>query len=632
MNHPYPLHVDRPAQTHRSAFMRRAIYGLVVLTIGFVIGLDWHKPALATPSVTTIVVDTSDDLIPTSLTHTCTYTEGAFFFPAADGKCTLRRALREASARPDTDRPINIVFNLPSGEAVDGVWTVEIASTTLELKRKNLSIAGGQVILDGDTQPGGRPRAQGPKIMIDTNDNSFEISVENNEIRNLGFQGGGVIFLNAGNNLIEDNWMGLSNDGQQIEFRTPGQPNRMAGGGIFIRSSDNIIRNNVISGAFAKAVDINSGNQNNLIENNFIGTRSDGTVPTPFQCTGGVFDAASWYGGWGIAISGSNNQVIGNRIAGLDNVRSANDTPPRAIEIFGANHMIRDNIIGVDSADNKVGVCGQGIKVSDSGTDILDNTIVGSKQDSEDAVKAAILTTGNSTGITVRGNLVEDGPDKIYDFGGTQVPQALRLFRPARITAIDGVSITGANGEDSACPNCRVDLYLDDADNIDEALNYLGQATANAQGNFTFTLSSPLQPGFGLRTLSTTQALNVIPGQASTTTTKNSVLYLPVSTVTVTLPATATVGVSVPVTLTLGPVNATQPLTYTIAGTDLVSKTGSFSENGVATTTIIWNSTGDKTVNVTVQNEFSSAVASREIGIVPGSTEQRIYLPAVTRP
>jgi hypothetical protein len=612
---------------------RRVAGLLTMLAVVLVFGVDWQRPALAEPGAVTITVDTSDDLIPTSLTHTCTYTEGAFFFPAADGKCTLRRALREAGARPDADRPITIAFNLPAGEAVDGVWTVELRSTALELKRKNLSVTGGQVILDGDTQPGGRPRAEGPKIMIDTNDFSFEIRTENNEIRNLGFQGGGVIFLYEDNNLIEDIWMGLSNDGQQIVFRDSSEPNsRMAGGGIFIRSSDNIVRDNVITGAFAKAVDINSGNQNNLIENNRIGTRADGTVPTPFACTGGLADPGSWYGGWGIAISGSNNKVIGNRIAGLDNIRSGNDTPPRAIEVFGNNHEIRDNIIGVDSAGNKVGVCGQGIKVSDTGTDVLGNTIVGSKQDSEDAVKAAILTTGNSTGITVRGNLVEDGPEKIYDFGGTSVPQALRLFNAARITGIDGVNISGGNGANSPCPNCRVDLYRDDADEIDEALEYLGEATADAQGNFTFTLSSPLQPGFGLRTLSTTRSLNVIPGQQSTTTTKNSVLYLPVSVVTVTLPTTGTVGASVPVTLTVAPIAAAASLTYTIESTGLSNKIGTFSQGGSAVTTLIWGDTGVKTVNVTVQNEFSSAAATKQITLVPGVVDYQIYLPGVRKP
>lgn len=623
----------------------RGLKFLVSLVLVF--ALLWSAPALtaedaalqAPTNGTTIVVDTADDLLPTSNTHTCTYTEGAFFFPASDGKCTLRRALREASARPDAERPITIAFNLDPTAAVDGVWAVEINGALLQLFRKNMSIQGGQVIIDGDTQPGGRPGADGPKIMVNTNDYSFEVRVPNNQIRNLGFQGGGTIILYEGGNLIENVWMGLSNDGQQILFRTPGQPNRMAGGGVFIRSNDNIIRNNVISGAFARAVDIQSGRQNNLIENNFIGTRSDGTAPASFVCSGGVFDPGGWYGGWGISLAGSNNRVIGNRIAGLDNVRSANDTPPLAIESFGNNHEIRNNTIGIDSSGAKVGVCGQAIKASDTGTDVLDNVIFGSKLGFEEATPAAILTTGASTGITVRGNLVEQGPGRIYDFGGTQVAQALRLFNAARITNIDGVNVSGMSGENSPCPNCLIDLYLDNSDAIDEALVYLGQTTADANGNFGFTLSSPLAPGFGIRTMSTTQALNVISGMQSGTTTRNSTLYLPLDVLTVTLPATTTVDTAIAVNIAAGPVGGT-PATYTIAATGLAPLTGTLAQDYTATAMLTWNTVGAKTITVTVSNGLSGVTVAHDITVEavqieepeePGDGSLRLYLPAVLR-
>jgi hypothetical protein len=593
------------------------------------LGLAWSGSTQATPSQgITITVDTRADLIPTSNTHTCTYTEGAFFFPANDGACTLRRALREASARPDSDRPITIAFNLDPSEAEDGVWTVEIESALLQLFRKNISITGGQVIIDGSTQPGGRDQADGPKIMVETNDWSLEVRVPNNEIRNLGFKGGGTIILYEGGNLIENVWMGLTNDGQRIQFRT-GQSSRMAGGGIFIRSSNNVIRNNVISGAFAKAVDVNSGTSNNLIENNFIGTRADGTVPTPFQCTGGVFDPGEWYGGWGISLAGTGQQVMGNTIAGLDNVRSTNDTPPRAIEIFGSSHEIRDNVIGVDSAGNKVGVCGQGIKVSDTGTNVIDNRIVGSKQDSEDAEAAAILTTGASTGITVRGNIVEDGPGEIYNFGGTQVAQALRLFRPARITQIDGVTISGESGENSPCPNCIIDLYLDNDDDVAEALTYLGSVTADGDGEFTFTLDEPLADGFGIRTTSTTQSLNVIPGMQSQTTTRNSALYLGLDSVTLDLPETGSAGANVPITVIISSPNATRPMQYTIEATDRQPASGTFPEGPNAVGNLLWNQPGVKTVTVTVTNGLSTVTDTKEITIE--SDGFNIYLPSVIK-
>jgi len=49
-----------------------------------------------------ITVDWALDNQPNSNLHTCDYNQGAATFIAApDGKCTLRRALREAGARSD---------------------------------------------------------------------------------------------------------------------------------------------------------------------------------------------------------------------------------------------------------------------------------------------------------------------------------------------------------------------------------------------------------------------------------------------------------------------------------------------------------------------------------------------------
>lgn len=545
------------------------------------------------------------------------------------------RLARSIGPRPDGDRPITIEFDLDPAAAVDGVWTLEINSELLQLFRRDMSIDGGEVIIDGNTQTGGRNPADGPKIMVNTNDYSFQIQVPNNEVRNLGFYGGGRIELYEGNNIIENIWMGLSNDGQEIVFRTPSQPNRMAGGGITLYSDDNIIQNNVIAGTFANAINIDGTRTNNRIQNNAIGTRADGTVPTPYECTGGVYDANSWYGGWGIGLSGNNNQVIGNRIVALDNVRSTNDTVPLAIAIFGNNHEVRDNIIGVDSAGNKVGTCGLGIQATGTGSDILDNTIVNSRVSFEDDVETAIFASGAISGITVRGNLVENGPGEIYDFGGTQVPQALRIFRPARITGIDGVNITGASGEDSPCPNCIIDFYLDNNDDIAEAFEYLGTTTADNEGNFTFQLDDPLPSDNGIRTTSTTQALNVIDGMGSGTTTRNSRLYLPVDTITITLPLTASVGITVPVVINVGPQGATTPFDYTIEATDRSPATVTDSDSYAVSGNITWDEPGEKTLTVTVTNELSSFTASQNITIEPGpepeAPDWRLLIPYIQR-
>jgi hypothetical protein len=494
------------------------------------------SPAPAQEPVTTIVVDTSADLNPGSNTQTCTYSSGAIFVPAPDG-CTLRRAIREAAARPPADRPIAIVFNLANDDPnanleVNGTWTLPITAALPPLRTASILNINGQVTIDGATQPGGR--SNGPKIIINTNDFSLEVESENNVFRNLAFKGGGVIFLKEDGNTVENIWMGLSDDGQEIHFRTPGNPSRMAGGGVFISSDDNVVRNNVISGAFAKAVDVGF-NSNNVIRDNLIGTRADGTVPNvppAAQCLRSLTrDPQNWYGGWGIAINGSNNEVTGNRIAGLHILQTANATPPLAIEIFGTGHTISDNIIGVDSAGTKVGVCGQGIKVSGSNTQIVDNTITRSRTGFEDAEETAILASDTSPTfgqITVRRNLVEAGPGEIYAFGAG-IPAVLRQFRPAEITSINGLEVRGGNGPGSPCPGCLIDFYLDNNDDVDEALSYLGSTVAAANGTFTFTLPAALAPGTGIRTSSTTQSAGVIGNYLAGTTTEFSPLYEPIN-------------------------------------------------------------------------------------------------------
>lgn len=597
------------------------------------------SPAMGAPTATVITVETSADLDSGSITKTCTYTAG-IYVAAVDG-CTLRRALLEAAARPQADRPIAIEFNLAAddpnaNQAVSGTWTLPVSAALPPLRTDTILNRNGQVTIDGATQPGGRSDA--PKIIISTNDHSLEVESENNVIRNLAFKGGGVIFLKQDGNTVENIWMGLSDDGAAVVFRTPGQPQRMAGGGVNIASDNNIVRNSVISGAFARAVNIDNGD-NNLIENNLIGTRADGSVPAvpePAQCLRSLsLDPQNWYGGWGIALSGSNNRIIGNRIAGLHIIQTQNSTPPIAIEIFGSNHEIRENIIGVDSDGSQVGVCGQGIKVSGSGTQIMDNLIVRSRTGFEEGEPTAILASDSSPQfgqITVRGNLVEAGPGKIYQFGAG-IPTLLRTFAPAQITGIDGLQVTGANGEGSACPGCLIDLYLDNDDAIDEALVHLGSAVAGGDGNFALVLSQPLAPGEGIRTSSTTQSAGVIGGYLGGTTTRTSRLYLPMQSVLIDGPITGTVGSTYAYTVTVGPATATSPFEYTIEATDAPTQT----QSDMAYTQVVsytWVSAGVKTINATVENGLSTVTATKQVTIVdggPGPSSGTLYLPLVRR-
>ncbi|MCE7986126.1 MAG: hypothetical protein DYG89_33530 [Caldilinea sp. CFX5] len=589
------------------------------------------------PAAITITVNTSADLDSGSLTKTCTYTAG-IYVAATDG-CTLRRAILEAAARPQSDRPIAVQFNLAANDPnkdkeVAGTWTLPIAAALPPLKTDTIINKNGQVTIDGDTQPGGR--TTGPKIIIATNDNSLQVESTNNVIRNLAFKGGGVIFLKEDGNTVERIWMGLSDDGQAVVFRTPANPLRMAGGGIHISSDNNTVQNNVIVGAFARAIDIDGGD-NNLVARNLIGTRADGTVPTvaeSAQCLRSLnLDPQNWYGGWGIALSGSNNRITQNRLAGLHIIQSQNDTPPMAIESFGANHEIRGNIIGVDSANKRVGVCGQGIKVSGSGTQILNNVIVRSRTGFEDGEPTAILASDTSPlfgQITVRGNLVESGPGKIYEFG-PGIPALLRTFNPAKFTNISGTTITGGSGDNSPCPGCLIDFYRDDGDEIAEALDHLGSIVADSNGNFTVTLTQTLPSGVGVRTSSTTQAAGVIGNYGAGTTTKLSKLYLPMASVTITGPTTGTVGMSYDFTVTVNPVGATIPVEYAINATNATTQTLTSNSHAVVAT-YTWPTAGTKTLTVTVRNELGTVSATHQIALTGGSSgAPKLYLPLVRK-
>lgn len=590
------------------------------------------------PAATTIVVDTSADLDSGSLSKTCAFTSGVYV-AATDG-CTLRRALLEAAARPQSDRPIAIRFNLPTTDPnadleVTGTWTLPIADALPPLKTDTIINKNGQVTIDGNTQPGGR--SDGPKIIIDTNDNSLALESTGNLIRNLSIKGGGVIFLKEDNNLVEQIWMGLTDDGQAIHFRTPGDEKRMAGGGIFITGDGNIIQDNVIAGAFARAIDINSGYRDNIIRRNLIGTRADGTVPAvaeSAQCLRSFsYDPQNWYGGWGIAVSGSNNTVTLNRIVGLHILQSANDTPPMAIEIFGANHTIQNNLIGVDRDGERRGVCGQAIKVAGSGTQILGNIIWGSRAGFEDDEKTVILANDSSPTfgqITVRRNLTENGPGNVFVFGPA-VPNVLKNFKSAKLTNINGTTLTGTNGDGSPCPGCLIDFYRDDGDAIGEALAYLGNTVAAGNGDFTFVMTTTLPSGVGVRTSSTTQAAGIIGNYGAGTTAAVSKLFLPMTGVTIEGPTVGDLNVAQAFTITVSPAQATAPFTFTLAATNALTATQVTAVNGLVAT-YTWPVAGAKTLLVTVANDLGTVSATHQITIGSAApSDPRTYLPLIQR-
>ncbi|MCB8926437.1 MAG: PKD domain-containing protein [Ardenticatenaceae bacterium] len=625
-----------------------------------------------------ITVNTTADLANSTNydNHTCSYTSGAIYFPAGDGQCTLRRAILEAGVRPDSDRPISIQFNIPTSDsnynASLQIWEVQIDESYIwELDRRFITDDGGQVTIDGNTQPNGR--TDGPKIMVNTNrDNSelfgssLEVRTSNNIIRNLGFIGGGQIILYEGGNTIENNWMGLTADGTGLSLASDASTQAMrsmARGGIIMpneASDNNIIQNNRIIGAFERAIRITSGGDNNLIQNNFIGMNADGLVPAPFNngvnCTRELdYNASFWYGGRGIQVTGSNNTIINNRIAGLHIPQSTNDTPPITMEISGDGHTVTGNVIGRDVANNNVGVCGQGMLLQGTEHLVELNTIVHSRNgfepnddgtDFDSAILTQSFAVGSNHWITVRKNTILDAdqathPDHAYRFASPGVPVELRQFNPAKVTSINGTTVSGTRGDDAvlpggavisaACPNCTVYLYADDLDGRIEAHEFLGEATANSAGNWTATLSRPLAANEGLRTQSMANGNGVIHIYGAGTTSKLSdILYLPPkapTSLTISGPTSGVTGTQYGFNITINPADVSLPIDVEVTGDVTASATLNDNE---AVLTVTFNNPGSYSFTVTATNGVGSSVMDTH-SIEISEAGFSVYLPMVVK-
>ena len=487
---------------------------------------------------TAITVDSSADP-DTSKSYTCSS-------PPADGFCTLRRAIVEARTLSASELPVLIRFTIPitdSGYVSSlHVWKITVHNTTDTAVFRRLT---EQITIDGRTQPNGR--ASGPKIVVvgPGTGNKDGLIVgdiagdDNIQIYGLAFQNFKThMYVNTNNNIIEEDWFGLNDAGTAPYLRNDDPEDGSGNAAISFNGNpmNNTVRNNVFLGFDGTAVAIRG--DNNLFEYNFIGVKADGTVDKQTDpnliCT-----TVDWLGGGGITVEGDSHQVSNNTFAGLRQEIFQISTQPPAISVDGDHHVIQSNRIGVDGDNNEVGVCGRGIYLA--GADTPDHTQI-SLNTIVDPQMSAVSINGMTTDAnTLSGNVIKKTtdwpqiqgnpePEAAIQFGAT-VPDVLRDFVPAQVTNIDGTAVSGTSGTGSPCPNCTIELFLDDTDTVVEALQLLVTTTADSSGNWLATLPFALNSVHGIRTTSATATYNTIPGMNAGTTTKLSELYTAESTV-----------------------------------------------------------------------------------------------------
>ncbi len=494
-------------------------------------------PAVA--PVTTITVTSGTDPDDSS-SKTC-YTDPPGPAGPPTSPCTLRRAIVEASALLAAARPILIRFNIPADPAHGyvaalGIWKIQVYNTTKTVVLGRL--ADGKIIIDGTTQPGGR--ATGPKIIIvgpgtGQRDGLVVGDVagdDSNELRGLAFQNlKDHVYINTNNNLIEGNWFGLNDDGTAPYLRSNNPQDGSGSTGVVVSAgaNHNTIRANAFLGLDGVAAVLRDSA--NTFANNRIGLAADGRAAGKQTDPSLVCTPVDWLGGGGVRVEGQDQIVENNVIAALRQEISSTSMQPEAITASGVGHIIRDNRIGLDTTGATVGICGRGIYLISAPKDmrVSNNTIV------EPRLAAISLNDALYNGNTLRGNVVKKTSPWPQVSGVARPEDAIQLmpslpdplenFKPAKVTAIHGTAVSGVAGAGSPCPNCVIELFLDDGDSIKEALQSLAVVTANASGNWAATLPAALGPGQGIRTTSTTAQYNTIPGMNAGTTTGLSELY-----------------------------------------------------------------------------------------------------------
>ncbi|MCA9973946.1 MAG: hypothetical protein KC425_27225 [Anaerolineales bacterium] len=489
--------------------------------------------AAAAPQGTTIVVDSGLDL-DTSKSTTC----------LSATPCTLRRAIVQARLAAAGDRPITITFNIPADPAEGynaalNLWELHILTTTDPSVFRTLE--GGQITIDGGTQPGGR--TDGPKIILigPSTGNKDGLIVgtnsagghDGNVLRGLGFQNfKNHVIVNSNDNLFEDNWFGLASDGLDVYLRNDDPQDGSGSSGLALSDGvmNNLMQNNVFLGFDGVAAAIRG--EANIFTHNYVGTIADGSVPNKQTDPSLICTPVDWLGGGGLSLDGPDHLVEANVIAGLRQEIFVGSTQPDAIWVQSTCDacIIENNQIGIDALDNEVGVCGIGIDITNGEQiQVTDNVFA-------DTFNSALFLNGALYDAnTLRGNVVRRSTPWLHPTGSakadnailmyTGLPDPLEFFQPAQVTAVNGTAVSGTAGPGSPCPNCIIELFLDDTDAITEALQSLVVVTAAADGTWSATLPAPLTASQGIRTTSTTAQYNTIPNISAGTTVGLSPLY-----------------------------------------------------------------------------------------------------------
>jgi len=228
------------------------------------------------------------------------------------------------------------------------------------------------------------------------------------EARNVISGNGTEIRMQADNNVIQGNYIGISVTGGAFNYSNTS----VLGINIFNSTGNTIggltsAARNVISG-HSIGISLNS-TPSTTVQGNFIGTDAAGTARLGNTSIG-------------INVQSSNNTVIGGTATGAGNLISANGTGIQIAPGSGTAIQIQGNLIGTDvNGTADLGNTGDGVSINDSafaanvtigGTDpAARNVISGNDGDG--------ISLRGVTGTVVQGNLIGTGIDGVSPLGNS---------------------------------------------------------------------------------------------------------------------------------------------------------------------------------------------------------------------
>jgi uncharacterized membrane protein len=397
---------------------------------------------------------------------------------ADSGPGSLRQAILDANASTGGD---TIAFNIPTSDPgfnAAGYWTIRPLSPLPAL-------TGGDILIDGTTQPGGR--TTGPKIVLDgtqtldpafgntRNSHGIKITSANNTIKGLVINnfargiglgensgGAGVYIAGPGatGNRVIGCYIGTAPDGATAAGNSdwgvaiddgasnnviggtgPGEGNVISGNGS--GSSGPSYANVVIGGVDPNSTSPPSGNR---VVGNLIGTNATGSAAIGGGNPGnGVLlqgrATANIIGGLNAAernvISGHNNELFALIAAGI----SIGTQPPQPDNQILGNY-IGTNSSGTAAIPNQIGVWVHGAQNTVIGSAAAGgrNIISGNIRNGVRVELASSTDTtiaGNWIGVAANGNALGNGEDGV---------RFLNKAGPATVGPGNLVAHNGASG------------------------------------------------------------------------------------------------------------------------------------------------------------------------------------------